>query len=59
MALMVQEKKNPAGKSDLRISCDSMSCIRFNGYNLSPAIAEHPNRNEALLMGSDEKSKLI
>lgn len=59
MALMVQEK-NPAGKSNLRVSCDSMNCIRFDGYNLSPAtIAEHPNRNEALLMSSDEKSKLF
>ena len=53
-------KKDPAGKSNLRVSCDSMNCIRFDGYNLSPAaIAEHPNRNEALLMSSDEKSNFF
>jgi len=53
-------EKNPAGKSDLRVSCDSMSCIRFDGYNLSPAIlAEHPNRNQPLLMSSDEKSNFF
>lgn len=53
-------EKDPAGKSNLRVSCDSMNCIRFDGYNLSPAaIAEHPNRNEALLMSSDEKSKFF
>jgi hypothetical protein len=53
-------EKDPAGKSNLRVSCDSMNCIRFDGYNLSPAaLAEHPNRNEALLMSSDGKSKLF
>jgi len=52
--------KKSGGKSNLRVSCDSMNCIRFDGYTLSPAaIAEHPNRNETLLMSSDEKSKFF
>jgi len=53
-------EKNPAGKSNLRVSCDSMNCIRFDGYNLSPAhSAEHPNRNKVLLMSSDRKSNFF
>ena len=53
-------EKDPAGKSNLRVSYDSMNCIRFDGYNLrTAAIAEHPNRNEEVLMSYDKKSNLF